>query len=65
MSNKSIQKIITKTISDKRHMNCQFCINNPMQMVERRLNKILAKNPNLVKLWNSRLYNPVTRKHSH
>ena len=40
ISIKSIQKMNNKTISDKRNMTYQH---NPMQMVERRLNMIIAK----------------------
>ena len=65
MSIKSIQKVIIKAISDKRYMTYQHYINNPMQMVERRFNMIIAKNPHLINLLNRRLCNPLIRKHSH
>ena len=41
MSIQSIQKKIIKTFSDTRYMTYQLYNNNPMQMVERRLNMII------------------------
>ena len=52
MSIKPIQKMIIKTISDKRSMTYQYHFNSPMQLVERRLNMIIAKNPNIGKYSN-------------
>ena len=65
MSIESIYEKIIKTISDERYMTYQYYINNPMQMVERRLKMIPAKNPLLINLLNRRLCNPLIRKYSH
>ena len=65
MSNKSIQKMIIKTISDKRYMTYQHYKNRPMQMVERHLFMIFAKNPHFIILLNTRLCNPLMGEYSH
>ena len=46
-------------------MTYQHYINNPMQMVERRLNNLKAKNSNLINLLNRRLCNRLLKKYSH
>ena len=56
--------MIIKTFSDLRYMTFQHYINKPMQMVERRLNMIFAKNPHLIKSINRRLSRPPIRKSS-
>ena len=64
MSIKPIQKMKNETISDKRYMTYEHYINNPMQIVERRLNLVIAKNPHLIHLLNRSLCNPF-KKSSH
>ena len=45
-------------------MTHQYYINTPMQMVERRLNMIIAKNPHLINSINKRLFYLLIRKYS-
>ena len=56
--------MIIKPISDIRYMTNQHYINNPMQMVERRLNLIIAKNPHLIYSLSRKLCHPPIRKKS-
>ena len=37
-----------KTISIMSYMNYKYYLDQPMQMIERRLNTIIAKNPELI-----------------
>ena len=62
---KTISELILKTISDKRYMTYNHFNNNPMQMVERRLNMINAKSPKLVNSLNRRLCHPRIRNYCH
>ena len=65
MSSKSVQKMNNKRNSNKKYMTYQYFINIPMQIVERRLKMITAKNQHLINLLKRRLFNPLNRKFSH
>ena len=53
------------SISDKCKMTYENYNNNPMPMVERRLNMIFAKNPSLIKSFDRNKNHPLMRKYSH
>ena len=53
------------SISDRCNLTYQLYINNPMPMVERRLNMIIAKNPQLIKSFERNRNQPWIRKYSH
>ena len=59
-----ITQMIFKTISDIRNMTYKYYINSPMQMVERRLNMIIARNPHLINALDRRINHPLIRKYS-
>ena len=57
--------MIIKTISCKGNMSCKYYINHPMSMLERRINMIIAKNPQLIKSLDRNKNHPLIRKYSH
>ena len=65
MSIKTIQKMIIKINSEIRNMTYKYYISNPMHMVERRLNMIIAGNPNLIGVLDRRVNHPLIRKYPH
>ena len=46
-------------------MTYKYYINNPMHMVERRLNMIIARNQHLIIVLDKRVNHPLIRKYSH
>ena len=57
--------MIIKTISCKCNMSYKFYINHPMSMLERRINMIIAKKPQLIKSLDRIKNHPLIRKYSH
>ena len=62
---KSINHMIINTISCKCNMSYKYYINHPMSMLERRINMIIAKNPQLLKSLDRNKNHPLIRKYSH
>ena len=61
----NINHIIIKTITCKRNMSYKHYINQPMPMLERRINMIIAKNPQLINSLDRNKNHPLIRKYSH
>ena len=57
--------MIFKTIGDKCKVTYKGYINKPMHMVERRLNLVVAKNPQLINLIHQNMKHRLIRKYSH
>ena len=57
--------MIIKTITCKCNMSYKYYINHPMSMPERRINMIIAKNPQLIKSLDRNKNHPLIRKYSH
>ena len=57
--------MIISSISCKCNMSYEYYINNPMPMVERRINFIIAKNPQLINSLDRNKNYPLIRKYSH
>ena len=47
------------------NMSYKYYINQPMSMLERRMNFIIAKNPKLIKSLDRNKNHPLIRKYSH
>ena len=63
---KTIADLIIKTISDKRLIKTfKHYLNNAMEMVERRLNMIIPKNPHLNNSLNRTFCHPLIKTYSH
>ena len=62
---KNINHMIIKTISCKCNMSYKYYINHPMSMLERRINIIIAKNPQLINALDRTKNHPLIRKYSH
>ena len=62
---KNINHMIIKTISCMCNMSYKYYINQPMSMLERRINMIIAKSPQLIKLLDRNKNHPLIRKYSH
>ena len=60
-----ISEVIIKTISDLRNMTYQHFLNNPMPIIGRKLNTIIAKDPPLKKPFNRNRNHPIIRNCSH
>ena len=60
---KNINHMIIKTISCKCNMSYIQYINNPMSMLERRINFLIAKNPQLIKSLDRTKNHPLIRKY--
>ena len=56
---------IFNTTSCKRNMTYENYINQPMSMLERRININIAKNPSLINLFERNKNHPLFRKYSH
>ena len=61
----NINHLIINTTSCKRNMTYENYINQPMSMLERRININIAKNPSLINLFNRNKNHPLIRKYSH
>ena len=57
--------MIINTISCMCNMNYRYYINQPMSMLERRINFIIDKNPELIKSIDRTKNHPLIRKYSH
>ena len=57
--------MIMKTISCMCNMTYKNYINQPMSMLERRINFIIARNPKLINCLNRNKNHPLIRKFSH
>ena len=62
---KNINHMIIKTISCKCNISYKQYINNPMSMLERRINFIIARKPKLINCLNRNKNHPLIRKYSH
>ena len=54
-----------KSLGDRCIMTYKYCMNQPMQAVERQMNMIIAKNPQLINLFKQNKNHPPIRKYSH
>ena len=62
---KNINHMIIKTISCICNMSYKYYIYQPMSMLERRINFIIARNPQLINCLNRNKNHPLIRKYSH
>ena len=60
-----INHMIIKTISCRCNMSYKYYINQPMSMLERRINFIIARNPKLINSLDCNKNHPLIRKYSH
>ena len=61
----NINHMIINTISCMCNMNYRYYINQPTSMLERRINFIIARNPQLLKCLNRNKNHPLIGKYSH
>ena len=61
----NIDKMIIKTISDNCNITYKHYINQPMQMIERRLNFVIGRSPQLINVLDRSKNHPLIRKSSH
>ena len=61
----NINHMTIKTITCKCNMSYKHYINQPMSMLERRINMIIAKNPRLINALDRTKNHPLIRKYSH
>ena len=57
--------MIIKTIGCISNMSYKYYINQPMSMLERRINFIIARNPRLINSLDRNKNHPLIRKYSH
>ena len=62
---KNFNHMIIKTISCMCNMSYNYYINHPMSMLERQINMIIAKNPQLINALDRPKNHPLIRKYSH
>ena len=60
-----INHMIINTISCMCNMSYKYYINHPMSILERRINMIIAKNPQLINSLGRNKNHPLIRKYSH
>ena len=60
-----INQMIINTISCLCNMTYKYYLNNPMSMLERRINFIINKNPELINICGRNKNHPLIRKYSH
>ena len=65
IKNFKINKMIINTISCLCNMAYKYYLNNPMPMVERRMNFIIARTPTLIKALDRNMSHPLIRKYSY
>ena len=65
LQGRGYKEMIFKTIGDKCQVTCNGYINKPMHMVERRLNLVVAKNPQLINSIDQNMKHRLVRKYSH
>ena len=63
--NYNINQMSIKTINNRCNMTYENYMNFTMSMLERRINMIIAKNPQLINLFNRNKNHPLIRKYSH
>ena len=56
--------MIIKTVSCMCNMSYKYYINQPLSMLERRINFIIARNPKLINCLNRNKNHPLIRKYS-
>ena len=61
----NINHMIINTITCMCNMSYKYYINQPMSMLERRINFIIAKNPQLINSFDRNKNHPLIRKYSH
>ena len=61
----NINQMTINIISDRCDMSYEIYINQPMHSVERRLNMRIARNPQLINLFNRNKNHPLITKYSH
>ena len=61
----NINHMIISTISCMCNMSYKYYINQPMSMLERRINMIISKNPQLINPLDRTKNHPLIRKYSH
>ena len=61
----NIIKMEISMISCKQNMTYKNYMNSPMSMLERRINMVIAKNPQLIKSLDNKKNNPITRKYDY
>ena len=61
----NINEMIIKTIDDKFNMTHKHYYNQPMQMIERRLNFVIDRRPQLINAIDRTKNYPLIRKYSH
>ena len=54
-----------ESLSERCNMTDKYHMNQPMQSVERRMNLIIAKNPQLINLFTRNKNHPLIKKYSH
>ena len=57
--------MVINTISCLCNMTYKYYLNNPMPMVERRINFIINQNPELINIFDRNKNHPLIRKYSH
>ena len=65
IKNFKINQMIINTISCLCNMTYKYYLTNPMSMVERRMNFIIATNPKLINTLDRNKNHPLIRKYSH
>ena len=65
IKNFNINQMIINTISCLCNMNYKYYLTNPMSMLERRINFIISKNPQLINALNRNKNSPIIRKYNH
>ena len=61
----NIKQRIINTISQLCKMTYKHYLSNPMSMLEKRINYVIAKNPKLINSLNRNINHPLIRKNSH
>ena len=60
-----INKMIIQTISHRRNMTYKYYLNQPMSMCERKINMIIARNPELINSLDRNKNHPLIGKYSY
>ena len=60
----NINEMIIKTITDKHWMSHKIYIQYPMQMIERQINLVIDRCPELINTLDHTINHPITRKYS-
>ena len=63
--NYNINQMSNKSLGDRCNMTYKHYMNQPMQSVELRIKMLIAKNPQLINLFNGNKNHPLIRKYSH